>query len=227
MRNVKSRKSVKKRAAMSMAGALSLAAATLAAAPTAGASTAGGAAAANTTTSSVGYVCQSRYDGAWFPIANYARSFSTTAPTSIARNTNYQITFNPAPLTAAGQYNQQLKDVEVAYKVSSNAQVLSYSLTGGSNLGTAVFYVDRNGSEFVVKSIAGAIQGGVEFDIPTLVVTLRSANPGSVTAGPAGTSFTHRSFGWNRQHPLNGQWDPFQCYADPASPVVFSTTSVS
>jgi dehydratase len=177
------------------------------------------------TSSTVGYVCQSRFDGSWFPINGYSRGFTTTAPSKVSPGAGFNVAFDPAPIVALGEYNKELTDIEVAYKVSPEAQVLGYKLVGGKNLGSAAFHVERRGAEFVVTS-PDSIPGGVEFDLPSLVVTLRAPGQGAVATGPGGSSFEKRSFGWNRLHPANNQWDPFQCYADPATPVVFSTTAV-
>lgn len=215
---------MKKKNAAGIAVALSVsaAAALLGASSPAGATSPG-----TSTASTVGYVCQSRYDGEWFPINGYSRGFSTTAPAQVAVGAAFKVSFDPAPILALGEYNKELTDIEVAYKVSPGAQVLGYRLVGGSNLGAASFHVERRGAEFVVTS-PDSIPGGVQFDLPTLEVKLRApSSAGTVTTAPGGSSFTDRSFGWNRMHPENEQWDPFQCYADPAAPVVFSSTNVT
>ncbi|MCX5393922.1 hypothetical protein ABZY68_29805 [Streptomyces sp. NPDC006482] len=214
---------MKKKSAAGIAAALSISAATamLGAASPASATNPG-----TSTTSTVGYVCQSRYDGTWFPINGYSRNFTTTAPAQVSPGSVFNVSFDPAPILALGEYNKELTDIEVAYKVSPEARVLGYKLVGGSNLGSASFHVERRGAEFVVTS-PDSIAGGVEFDLPTLVVALRApATPATVKTAPGGSSFENRSFGWNRLHPANNQWDPFQCYANPATPVAFSTTNV-
>ncbi|WP_406063404.1 hypothetical protein OG462_33330 [Streptomyces sp. NBC_01077] len=213
---------MKKKSTAGIAAALTISAATALLGAT---SPASATAPGTSTSSTVGYVCQSRFDGAWFPINGYARNFTTTAPAQVSSNAVFNVSFDPAPILALGEYNKELTDIEVAYKVSPGAKVLGYKLVGGSNLGTAAFHVERRGAEFVVTS-PDSIPGGVEFDLPTLVVALRAPAQGAVTTAPGGSSFENRSFGWNRLHPANNQWDPFQCYADPATPVVFSTTNV-
>ncbi|CAM5325336.1 hypothetical protein ACWD5B_22515 [Streptomyces tanashiensis] len=215
---------MKKKSAAGIAAALSISAAT---AMLSVASPANATGPGTSTSSTVGYVCQSRYDGAWFPINGYSRGFTTTAPAQVGKGVAFNVSFDPAPILAVGDYNKELTDIEVAYKVSPEARVLGYKLVGGSNLGTARFHVERRGAEFVVTS-PDTLPGGVEFDLPTLVVALRApSTAGTVTTAPGGSSFENRSFGWNRLHPANNQWDPFQCYANPATPVVFSTTNVA
>ncbi|MFF9024876.1 hypothetical protein [Streptomyces eurythermus] len=213
---------MKKKSAAGIAAALSVSAATAMLSVASPASATGS---GTSTTSTVGYVCQSRYEGEWFPINGYSRDFTTTAPARVFPGAAFNVAFDPAPVFALGEHNKELTDIEVAYKVASQAKVLGYKLVGGSNLGSASFHVERRGTDFVVTS-PDSIPGGVEFDLPTLVVTLSAPSKGTVTTAPGGSDFTNPSFGWNRLSPVSNQWDPFQCYANPQTPVVFSTTAV-
>ncbi|MDX2388633.1 hypothetical protein ACWGHM_03935 [Streptomyces sp. NPDC054904] len=202
-------------------GSLGLALTAMMAAPGTAAATG---APAVTTTSTLPYVCQTRLSGEWIPV-EYSRNFTTTAPAKVAPFHTFKVTFDPAPIKAVAAYNKLLNTISFNYKVPANATVVSYKLTGGSNLGTANQWVERNGNDLRVKS-DGEWAGGVEFDFPNLEVTLRAPGSGTLTTGAGGSSFTDTAFGWDRLQPDTNEWDPFQCYADPAQPVTFSTTKV-
>ncbi|MGW0792633.1 hypothetical protein ACWD04_31565 [Streptomyces sp. NPDC002911] len=205
------------------AASLGLAAtAVLAGAGSAGASSV---AVTGTTTSTLPYICQTRLSGEWIPV-DYTRDFTTTAPTKVSPNENFQVAFDPAPINAVAAYNKLLNTVSFTYKLPAQAQIVSYQLTGGSNLGNAEQWVERNGNELRVRS-NGEWPGGYEFDFPTLKVRLKApASATTLTTGAGGSSFQDTAFGWNRLQTVTNEWDPFQCYADPADPVAFSTTQV-
>ncbi|MET9608564.1 hypothetical protein ABZZ17_26520 [Streptomyces sp. NPDC006512] len=183
-----------------------------------------GTASADTATTTLPYICQTRVSGEWIPV-EYSRNFTTTAPAKVAPGQTFKVTFDSAPIKAIADYNKLLNTISFNYKVPANAKIVSYKLTGGSNLGTAHQTVERNGNDLRVKS-DGEWAGGVEFDFPNLEVTLRAPAGGTLTTGAGGSSFTDTAFGWNRLQPVTNEWDPFQCYADPAKSVAFSTTTV-
>ncbi|MFD9559700.1 hypothetical protein [Streptomyces sp. NPDC059990] len=183
-----------------------------------------GPASAATVSTTLPYICQTRLSGEWIPV-EYSRNFTTTAPAKVAPLQTFKVTFDSAPIKAVADYNKLLNTISFNYKVPANAKVVSYKLTGGSNLGTANQWVERNGNDLRVKS-DGEWAGGVEFDFPNLEVTLRAPGSGTLTTGAGGSSFTDTAFGWERLQPTTNEWDPFQCYADPAQPVAFSTTQV-
>ncbi|MER8235259.1 hypothetical protein ACIRQY_11515 [Streptomyces sp. NPDC101490] len=177
-----------------------------------------------TTTTTTPYVCQTRVSGGWIPV-DYSRDFTVTAPATVAPNKTFKVTFDSAPINAVAAYNKTLTDVKIAYRVPAGATVVSYWLSGGSaNLGGNQ-WVERHGDTLVVRS-GDDFQGGVAYDLPNLEVVLRAPGSGTLTTGPAGTGFTDPSFYWYRLQPTTNEWDPFQCYMDPAAPVVFSTTTV-
>ncbi|GAB2943041.1 hypothetical protein [Streptomyces heilongjiangensis] len=190
------------------------------------AASAGVAEATKTTTSStLPYICRTRFAGEWIPV-EYSRDFTTTAPAKVLPNQHFNVVFDSAPIKAVADYNKLLNSVSFNYRVPSEAKVVSYRLTGGSNVGTAKFWVERSGTDLRVKS-DGEWPGGYEFDFPNLEVVLKAPkSAATLTTGAGGSSFTDTSFGWYRLQPVTNEWDPFQCYADPAKPVTFSNTVV-
>ncbi|MFF4604058.1 hypothetical protein ACFY12_15205 [Streptomyces sp. NPDC001339] len=185
-----------------------------------------GPASADTATKTLDYICRTRVDGNWIPVP-YSRDFTTTAPAKVTPGQTFKVTFDSAPINAVADFNKLLNNVSFAYRTPANAEVVGYRLVGGSNLGSARQWVERDGDTFKVKS-DGEWAGGVEFDFPNLEVTLKapSTNGATLTTGAGGTSFEDTSFGWTRLQTQLNTWDPFQCYADPAKPVAFSTTQV-
>ncbi|MFF8595172.1 hypothetical protein ACF061_27735 [Streptomyces sp. NPDC015220] len=179
---------------------------------------------ATTTTTTLPYVCQTRVSGSWIPV-DYSRTFTVTAPATVAPYKTFKVTFDSAPINAVAAYNKTLTDVRIAYRVPAGTTVLDYRLTGGSsNLGGGQ-WIERHGDTLVVRS-DDAFQGGVEYDLPNLEVVMRAPGSGTLTTTAGGTGFDDPSFYWYRLQPTTNEWDPFQCYADPAQPVTFSTTKV-
>ncbi|MER7133284.1 hypothetical protein [Streptosporangium saharense] len=182
-------------------------------------------AARTTATVTVPYISRTRIDGVWTAIEGYTRDYTVTAPATAQPNSVFGVKFDSAPIFAVPAHNEKLTDLRIAYRVSGDVTILGYRLKGGSNLGGAHFWVQRNGSDLVVRSNA-TFQGGVEFDAPDLVVKVRAGASGAVTTSPGGSSFADPAFYWYRKHAVNGQWDPFENYVDPAGPVTFTTTTI-
>ena len=183
------------------------------------------AAASGGATVNVPYISRTRIDGEWVPIENYTRDFTVTAPASVKPGKEFTVRFDSAPILAVGDFNKTLTDLRVAYRVSGQGTVAKYKLEGGSNTGDARFRVERHGADLVVRS-DDSFPGGVEFDIPDLVVTVRATGSGTVTTSPGGSSFDDPAFYWFREQTTSGSWDPFQNYVDPAHPVTFTSTTV-
>lgn len=176
------------------------------------------------TTTTQPYVCQTRVSGGWIPV-EYSRDFTVTAPATVAPYKAFKVTFDSTPINAVAAYNKTLTDVKIAYQVPAGATVVGYWLSGGSANLNGSQWVERNGNTLVVRA-DGMFEGGVAYDLPNLEVVLRAPGSGTLTTTAGGTSFDDPSFYWYRLQPTTNEWDPFQCYADPAKPVVFSTTKV-
>ncbi|MEU6714061.1 hypothetical protein ABZ897_21550 [Nonomuraea sp. NPDC046802] len=174
----------------------------------------------------VPYISRTRIDGEWVPIEDYSRNFTVTAPATVRPYREFTVRFDSAPILAVAAFNKQLTDLRVAYRVAGRGAVVKYRLEGGSNPVGATFRVEHNGADLVVRSDAH-FPGGVEFDVPDLVVTVRAAGPGgTVTTSPGGSSFDDPAFYWFREQTTSGSWDPFENYVDPAAPVTFTTTTI-
>src|SRR5690606_12759416 len=173
----------------------------------------------------VPYISRSRIDGEWVAIEDYSRDFTVTAPASVRPGEEFTVRCDSAPILAVAAFNKQLTDLRVAYRITGAGTVVGYRLEGGVNIGVARFRVERNGADLVVRS-DGYFPGGVEFDIPDLVVTVRAGRSGAVTTSPGGSSFDDPAFYWFREHTTSGSWDPFENYVDPANPVTFTTTVI-
>ncbi|MFF4411300.1 hypothetical protein ACFYY8_02160 [Streptosporangium sp. NPDC001559] len=174
---------------------------------------------------SVPYLARTRIDGEWTPI-EYSREFTVTAPERVAPGEEFTVVFASAPILALAAFNRTLTDLRIAYRVSGQAAVLEWELRGGDTPGGLEFTAERQGADLVVR-FGGTIAGGVEVAVPDLVVTVRAEEPGTVTTSPGGSGFDRPAFGWTREHAVNGQWDPFQCYVPVDAPVVFTTTLIS
>ncbi|MBE8525348.1 hypothetical protein ILP97_49075 [Amycolatopsis sp. H6(2020)] len=176
------------------------------------------------TTVTVPYISRTRIDGEWVPI-DYSRDFTVTAPASAKQGQAFDVRFDSAPILAIGLHNKTLKDLRIAYRVTGPVTVVKYRLDGGSNTGDAQFRVERHGSDLLLRS-DGPFPGGVEFDVPDLVVTVVAKGKCSVVTSPGGSSFDDPAFYWFREQTQTGSWDPFENYVDPAKPITFTTTTV-
>ncbi|MFF0573815.1 hypothetical protein ACFY19_26840 [Streptosporangium saharense] len=173
---------------------------------------------------SVAYLARTRIEGEWTPI-EYSREFTVTAPERAAPGEEFTVVFASAPILALPAFNRTLTDLRIAYRVSGEASVLEWDLRGGDTPGGREFLAERQGEDLVVR-FEGTIAGGVEVAVPDLVVTVRAGESGAVTTSPGGSGFDRPAFGWTREHAVNGQWDPFQCYVPVDAPVVFTTTLI-
>ncbi|BCJ61883.1 hypothetical protein [Micromonospora endophytica] len=187
----------------------------------------GGATAGHATVQSVTvnveYESRTRLNGEWLPI-EYARNFTVTAPVTVQPEKKLTVRFDSAPILAVAAFNKQLTDLRVAYRITGGT-ILGYRLEGGSGISGANFWVQRNGADLIVRSNS-YFPGGVEFDIPDLVVRVRAAGSGAVVTSPGGSSFADPAFYWFREQTTTGSWDPFENYVDPANPVTFTTTTI-
>ncbi|MFG2110803.1 hypothetical protein [Micromonospora chersina] len=172
-----------------------------------------------TTSSTVAYDCRTTVQQGFHPVA-YSRGFDVTAPEAVTAGAEFDVTFDPTPITAFAQYNKTVTDVQVAYRIPTNAKVTSYSLVGGSGLGRAFTWVEERDGSLVVRS-SGPYEGGVEFDLPSLAVHFKAGrSTGTISFAPGGKSYVEPGFGWFRYQPILDEWGPFQCFPDPAQPAV-------
>jgi dehydratase len=172
-----------------------------------------------TKSSTVAYDCRTTVQQGFHPVA-YSRGFDVTAPASVTVGSEFDVTFDPAPITAYAEYNKTVTDVQVAYQIPKNAKVKSYTLTGGSGLGRSFSWVEKRDGSLVVRT-SGPFTGGVEFDLPTLAVHFKAdKSVGTVSFVSGGKSYEEPGFSWFRHQPILDEWGPFQCFPDAAQPVV-------
>lgn len=178
-----------------------------------------------TTTSTVPYLCPGEWEGQPY-VLNYARRFDVTAPATVRPRGRFTVTFDAEPINPRVEFNTQVWDVRIVYALPAGARYLGHTLTGGSNLGASTQTVTVQ-SDRIIMDATGPFQAGEDADLPNLNVQLKAPHSGVLVTGPAGTSGADPSFRWTSQDPSTGIVGPFQCYPDPATPVQFSSTTVS
>ena len=158
----------------------------------------------------------------------YSLTFGVYSPAAVAPYQVFGVAFDPPAITPNPQFQSDVRDVTVQYKLPANARLLGYALFGGSGLGSTVPTVERIGNVLVLKA-AGPFQAGVPFDLPTLGVGLRAKNGDVIKTGTGGSSVDNPSFSWTRNSVTPGDppntLRPFQC--EPPTPVTFSSTTVA
>ncbi|KOU63454.1 dehydratase [Streptomyces sp. MMG1533] len=182
---------------------------------------------AHAATVAVPYECRTWVQGNTHPVYDYQRGFDVAVPASVRPGERFQATYDPAPITAFAEYNKTVTDVRVAYRIPAGAKVKHVKLTGGSGLGDSTLSVKVEGEDITV-SASGPLEGGVEFDLPTLKVTYKAPkDTGTLNFVPGGSSYEQPGFYWYRYQPILDEWGPFECFPDPAKPqTVLASTQV-
>jgi dehydratase len=180
---------------------------------------------ASADTQAVNYTCQGKAAG---QTANLSlqQNVDSTAPATVAPGGALTITLAPGVNTvptAAGSFTvKSVKNLTLSVPVPANATVNSFSLSGGSGIGSAtVAQVGNN----IVTSVTGPINGGASFQLPALTLNLTAGASGAITTTLAGTSLSDPGLKFTTTvsvfgFPIDA---PTVCYPNPA-PTLTTTT---
>ena len=124
-------------------------------------------------------------------------------------------------ITPNPQYNTQVRNVVVAYRLPANARLSAWWTSGGSNLGAAGATVRRSG-DVLHLTAPGPFPAGAPFQLPALNFTFLSTSPGPVEVTTGGVDFDRPSFSWTLTDHY-GSERPLAC--NPPAPVVFTRTT--
>ena len=180
---------------------------------------------ASADTQSVNYSCQGKAAGQTTN-TTLSQSLDSTAPATVAPGGSLTITIAPGVNTVptkAGAFDvKSVKNMSSYVPIPANSTLVSYSLSGGSGVGTAtVAQVGNN----IVTSVTGPINAGAQFQLPALTLNLTAGDSGTITSTLYGSSYddaglkfttTVSFFGF----PIDA---PTTCYPNPA-PTLTSTT---
>jgi len=180
---------------------------------------------ASADTQSVHYSCQGKAAGQTTN-TTLSQSLDSTAPATVAPGGSLAITIAPGVNTVptkAGAFDvKSVKNMSSYVPIPANTTLVSYSLSGGSGVGTAtVAQVGNN----IVTSVTGPINAGAQFQLPALTLNLTAGDSGTITSTLYGSSYddaglkfttTVSFFGF----PIDA---PTTCYPNPA-PTLTSTT---
>lgn len=180
---------------------------------------------ASADTQSVNYSCQGKAAGITSNLT-LQQNVDSSAPATVAPGGALSITLAPdvnTVPTAAGSFTvKSVKNLTLAVPLPTNATVQSFSLSGGSGIGTAsVAQVGNN----LVTSVTGPINGGAQFQLPALTINLTAGDSGAITTTLAGTSFTDAGLKFTATVSVFGfpVDAPTTCFPSPA-PTLTSTT---
>ncbi|MFE9746850.1 hypothetical protein ACFYOT_18270 [Saccharothrix saharensis] len=156
----------------------------------------------------------------------YSLTFKVTAPSSVSPKGVFGIAFDPPVITPNPTFQSDVRDVELKFRLPSNASLVGYVLYGGSNLsGTTA--VERKGDVLVLRA-TGPFTANVPFDLPTLAVGLVAGSNGVARSATGGTSVDNPSFSWVRNSVTPGDppntLRPLLC--EPPAPVTLSSTTI-
>lgn len=180
---------------------------------------------ASADTQAVNYTCQGKAAGQTANL-DLQQNVDSSAPATVAPGGSLTITLAPGvntvPSTAGSFSISSVKNLTLSVPVPANATVNSFSLSGGSGVGTAS--VAQVGSN-IVTSVTGPIAGGAQFQLPALTLDLTAGSSGAITTTLAGTSLTDPGLKFTTTvsvfgFPIDA---PTVCFPNPA-PTLTSTT---
>lgn len=180
---------------------------------------------ASADTQSVNYSCQGKAAGQTNNL-DLQQSVDSSAPATAAPGGALTITLAPGVNTVptkAGAFDiKSVKNLTLAVPIPANSTLVSFSLSGGSGIGTAsAAQVGNN----IVTSVTGPINGGAQFQLPALTLNLTAGSSGAITSTLAGTSYTDAGLKFTTTVSVLGfpVDAPTACYPNPA-PTLTSTT---
>lgn len=172
----------------------------------------------------VNYSCFVTFPGGETTVP-FSLTFTTTAPQTVKPYKNFKVVLDSQSWTPDPQFNQEVRNVKVKYKLPDNAKLSEYKLKGGTNLGPTPPTVEIDqGAKTLSLTAPGPFPAQVPFDLPTVTLKLQSGAGGIAQTATGGTSLTDPSWSWTRTD-LAGDQRPFNC--NPASPVVFTQTTIT
>jgi dehydratase len=148
-----------------------------------------GAASAQASTASPTFACE----GTYFTSVQFSisQSFSASAPASEFPGVQFTGKAVPAawtvPTSVDGITISALQDLSLTIG-TTDATVISASISGGSNLGSGTPSVSVSGTN-VVLSVPGPLTAGATVTLPTVKLTLEGNAAGTVTSYFTGTSY--------------------------------------
>ncbi|MBL3669867.1 hypothetical protein JL475_28560 [Streptomyces sp. M2CJ-2] len=174
--------------------------------------------------SSVGYLCQAYREGAWLSY-NSTRAWDVEAPAKVAPRSQFDVSYLSSPFTLNPAYQQEVREITVAVTLPEGSMAVDVELSGGSNLGDSEQTVEVRGDTLYLTA-SGPFFGGQTFQLPRVTATVKAPASGVLTTKAAGTGFDDPGLALRSLDPTTSEFNPTQCYPDPAVPVVLSSTTV-
>ena len=120
------------------------------------------------------------------------QAVNATAPATVRPNTRFTVAVDLQPGTLPSEVKgfklQEVRDLALRLPVPANTSYVSAKLSGGSGLNSTPS-VQLDGADVVIK-VPGPIPGGANYELPTLVVRLKSGRRGTtVETKLRGTSY--------------------------------------
>ncbi|WP_163511689.1 cyclase [Fodinicola acaciae] len=151
-----------------------------------------------------------------------------SAPATVAAGGSLAVVVDPAPNTVpaeAGGYTvRNVQSLVLKMPVPANSTYVSATLAGGSGLNSTPT-IALEGSDVVLK-VPGPVNGGANFELPTVTLNLTAGGSGAIDSKLGGTSYDDPglTFTANVDGPLGIPISaPAKCYPNP-NPTLTSTT---
>ncbi|GCB46920.1 hypothetical protein [Streptomyces sp. NL15-2K] len=182
------------------------------------------AAPASAAESQVGYLCQAYREGAWMSYSS-TRTWDVVAPATVSAGAPFDVSYELSSFTLNPEYQQEVREITVGVTLPEGSELVDVALSGGSNLGDSQQTVEvEDDTAYITAS--GPFFGGQTFQLPVITATVTAPESGVLTTEAAGTDFGDPGLALRSLDPTTSEFNPTQCYPDPATPVTLSSTTV-
>ena len=161
------------------------------------------------------------------------QSTTATAVDHVYENETFTLAVSAAPANessdlGSGATLNNIRDFRVKAPIPANAELVSFSLTGGSGIGSGPNTITQSGTNLVM-TVPGPVQPDTTFQLPTINMTLRATGPALATIQSrfGGTSYADPGLDFivNADTPISTGTDlPTACF--PSTSPALSTTTI-
>ncbi|MER7011834.1 cyclase [Saccharopolyspora sp. NPDC000359] len=159
---------------------------------------------------------------------DFQQGADVTAPDTVAPGGALDIVIDPAVNTVPSEVNgftvKRIEGLDLKIPIPANSTFVSADLAGGSGLGPnpPTFTVD---GDVATLHLDGPLEGGAEFELPTVTAHLTAGDSGTIETKLHGTSYDDPGLTFTAAvSSIIGDVDvPSRCFPNP-NPVLTTTT---
>lgn len=150
-----------------------------------------------------------------------------TAPATVAPGGALDIVIDPAPNTIPGEVNgntvKRVEDMDLKIPIPANSTFVSADLAGGSGTGPNPPTITVEGN-MATLHLDGPMQGGANFELPTVTAHLTAGESGTIETKLHGTSYDDPGLTFTAvvSSIVGDQNVPSRCFPNP-NPVLTTT----